>query len=225
MQSIQNPIAKTFIKTVLLGSLLAAANGLAAEKPVLNDWFALGSGCKAKADLPGNVKMESLPQDPARPNVHRVKFSFSGFELAGDTAPKEVEQFARECAVRININPSKTQKIVDVRAQTAVVASKDLGASLDINSELKIGSSSLGAVRKTMASTAKVDLTEEKIELSSDGAKGNTLPTLGCGEGKIIGFDFSWIAKRERKKITNLSVGLSKEKSLIIEATIGDCKI
>lgn len=211
------------IRSVVL-SLMLAASAQAAEKPVLNDWFALGSGCRAKSDVPGNVRMESLASDPARPNLHRVKFTFTNLELHGDTADKDVLQFARECAVRLNINPPAGQKIVDVRAQTAVVTSKDLGASLDINAELKIGSASLGSVRKTLASAARLETSEEKVELASDGAKGNPLPSIKCAEPKIIGFDFSWIAKRDRKQITSLSVALGKDKVLIVEATLAPCK-
>lgn len=46
----------------------------AAGAPVLNDWFALGSGCRAKSDVPGDVSKEDLPGDPMRPNVHRARF-------------------------------------------------------------------------------------------------------------------------------------------------------
>ncbi len=211
-------------KALMMVCSLATTHVDAAEKPVLNDWFALGSGCKAKSDLPGNVRAEILPSDPAKPNVYKVKFSFSGFELNGDTVDKNVEQFARECAVRININPPKDKKIVEVRAVTSIQASKDLGASLDMNTELKIGSASLGAVRKTMAAAARSETFEDKIELASDGTKGTPLPALACGESKIIGFDYSWIAKRERKQISSLSVAVGKDKTLIIEATLAECK-
>jgi hypothetical protein len=195
-----------------------------ADKPVLNDWFALGSGCKAKSDLPGNVKMETLPQDPQRPLAYRVKFTFSNFEIHGDSEDKDKETFARECAVRLNINPPKDKKITEIRALTSLATSKDLGATLDLSSELKLGATSLGSIRKTMAASARVEPSEEKIELASNKDKGTPLPNLNCGEAKIIGFDYSWIAKREKKQLSSLSVGLGKEKSLIVEASLSDCK-
>jgi hypothetical protein len=195
----------------------------AVTKPVLNDWFALGSGCRAKSDLPGNVRMETLASDPSRPNTYRVRFVFSGLELKGDTADSQVMQFARECAVRLNINPPAGRRIVDVKAETAVVASKDLGATLDINAELKIGATSLGSVRRTLASNARAQPIEEKIELASSSSKDKSLPELSCGESKIIGFDYSWIVKRDQKQITSLSVELGQEKSLIVEAALAAC--
>lgn len=215
-------IHRMVAKTLVLG-VLTVAEGQAAVKPVLNDWFALGSGCRAKSDLPGNVKMELLASDPSRPNVYRARFTFSGFELRGDTAEKQVTQFARECAVRLNINPPQGQKIVDIRALTSVVTSKDLGATLDVNAELKLGSSSLGSVRRTMAANARSVLSEEKIDLASGKTSQNSLPEVGCSQPKIIGFDYSWIAKREQPQISSLSVELGREKSLIVEATLASC--
>lgn len=205
-------------------SMFVSTISMAAAKPVLNDWFALGSGCRAKSDLPGNVKMEDLPIDPAHPNVHRVKFTFSGFELHGDTADKQVPQFARECAVRLNINPPAGKKLVELRAKTAVAAGKDVGASLDLLAELKIGSVSLGTVRKTLDANARTAIQEEAIDLAAGAKSGQALPALNCGEAKIIGFDYSWIAKRDKQDLSSLSVELSRDKSLIIEATLAECK-
>lgn len=202
-------------------TLMSSSAG-AVVKPVLNDWFALGSGCRAKSDLPGNVRMETLASDPARPNVHRVKFVFSSFELHGDTAEKQVLQFARECAIRLNINPPADKKIVDIRAETYLVSSKDLGASLDVNTELKIGSTSLGATRKVIGPEARSQVTEERIDLAGN-SKENPMPELSCGQPKIIGFDYSWVAKREQPQLSSLSVELGRDKSLIIEATLASC--
>ena len=205
-------------------STLVSTMSMAAVKPVLNDWFALGSGCRAKSDLPGNVKMENLPADPAHPNVHRVKFTFSGFELRGDTADKQVPQFARECAIRLNINPPAGKKLVELRAKTAISAGKDVGASLDLLGELKLGSVSLGSVRKTLDTNARTAAQEEAIDLAAGAKSGQALPALNCGEAKIIGFDYSWIAKRDKQELSSLSVELSQDKSLIIEATLAECK-
>ena len=202
---------------------LFALPASATTKPLFNDWFALGSGCRAKSDLPGNVQMEALPADPTRPSTHRVKFTFKDFQLKGDTAERAVMQFARECAVRLNINPPEGKRIVDIRAQTSVVASKETGATLDVLSELKLGNASLGIVRRQLDASARIRPEQDAIDLAA-GSSGEALPHLGCGEHKIIGFDYSWIAKREQKQISRLSVELGGDKSLVIEATLGDCK-
>lgn len=217
-----NWLNRVLMMAAVSASVSTAA--MAVTKPVLNDWFALGSGCRAKSDLPGNVKMESLPTDPAHPNVHRVKFTLTGFELKGDTADKRVPQFARECAVRLNINPPAGKKLVELRAKTAVAAGKDVGASLDLLAELKLGSVSLGTVRKTLDANARTAVQEEGVDLAAGAKSGAALPTLGCGEAKIIGFDYSWIARREKQELSSLSVELSGDKSLVIEATLAECK-
>ena len=213
-------------KNVLTGVtavlLLAQAAG-ATTKPVLNDWFALGSGCRAKSDVPGDVEMKELPIDPARPLTHRVKFTLRNFNIKGDSADKAVLQFARECAVRLNINPPEGKRLVDLRAQTAVVASKDTGATLDVLSELKLGNASLGTVRRQLDASARIQPQQETIDLVA-GSKGEALPQLRCGEAKIIGFDYSWIVKREQKQLSSLSVEVGGDKTLLIEATLADCK-
>lgn len=211
-----------FMLAALLGSVSTVS--FATTKPVLNDWFALGSGCRAKSDLSGNVRMEQLPADPAHPDTYRVKFTFTGFELRGDTADKQVAQFARECAVRLNINPPAGKKLVELRAKTAVSAGKDIGASLDLLAELKLGAASLGTVRKTLDANARAVAQEDAIDLASGAKSGQPLPSLGCSEAKIIGFDYSWIARREKQELSSLSVDLGREKSLILEATLAECK-
>lgn len=220
MKSIK--LNRALMLAALAGSVSTAT--IAATKPVLNDWFALGSGCRAKSDLSGNVRMEQLPADPAHPEVYRVKFTFTGFELHGNTADKQVAQFARECAVRLNLNPPAGKKLVELRAKTSVTAGKDVGAALDLLAELKLGSASLGTVRKTLDANARTAAQEDAIDLASGTKSGQPLPSLGCGEAKIIGFDYSWIARREKQEISSLSVELGREKSLIVEATLAECK-
>ena len=219
---LEGPSMKRFLK-ILAFVCTASMSQQGTAKPVLNEWFALGSGCRAKADLPGNVKMEPLPQDPNRPNSYRVKFTFLDFQLKSDTADTKTMQFAKECAVRIAINPPSGKRISEVKATTSIVASKGTGATLDISSELKIGSTSLGTVRKTLASSAKSEPVDERIELASGSSKDTSLPELSCGEGKVIGFDYSWIVKREHGQSSQLHVELSRDKSLILEASLDSC--
>jgi len=205
-------------------SLITTSQIYAADLPVLNTWFALGSGCRAKSDLRGNVRMELVPSDPGRPDVYRAKFIFNGLELRGDSSAKETLQFAKECAVRLNINPPKGKKISELRAVTSIATSKDLGASLDISSELKLGAASLGVVRKTLASNARALPAEEIVDIESDHDSRNLMPDIACGQPKVIGFDYSWIAKRDRAQLSSLAVELGQDKSLIVEATLTSCE-
>lgn len=204
--------------------VLLTSNALGAVKPVLNDWFALGSGCRAKSDLPGNVRMEGVSSVAGAPDIYRAKFIFKDFALAKDTVNSGVKKFGRECAVRLNINPPEGKKIVAIRAKTKIQAEKEAGPELDLLSELKLGSVSLGRVQNKVEASKGLALREETIDLEAGLGAKEPLPQLGCGEPKIIGFDYSWIATRDGGANRNLHVELAKEKSLIIEAQLEDCK-
>jgi hypothetical protein len=209
---------------VLVWGLPVASVTHAATKPVLNDWFALGSGCRAKSDLPGNVSMEPLPSEPKAEDVHRVRFRFNNFNLKGESVEPSLKKFGRECAIRLNINPPAGKRIVGLRAVTKVFARKESGPALDLLSELKLGSASLGVVQRRLDNSALVAAREDVIDLRAGDGAGESLPQLGCGEPKIIGFDYSWIVTRDKSQKGNLQVALGREKSLMIEATLADCQ-
>jgi hypothetical protein len=203
-------------------ALCFSAAASAVDKPVLNDWFALGSGCRAKSDLPGNVRMEHLDEE-AKSDVHKVRFHFTDFALQATDANRALKKFGRECAVRLNINPPPGKRLVGLRAVTKVQAAKESGPSLDILSELKLGSESLGTVQRKLADSASVRTTEEVIDLRAGAGSGEPLPQLGCSEPKIIGFDYSWIATRESGQNGKIKVALGRENTLTIEAKLEDC--
>lgn len=203
--------------------LLAASAVFGASKPVLNDWFALGSGCRARSDLPGNVRMEGAPVTAGAPDTYRAKFIFTDFALNSVNRNASTKKFGRECAVRLNINPPEGKKIVSIRAKTQIVAAKEIGPALDILSELKLGAVSLGKSQQKLANGSRVVAREQAVDLQAGTDTANPLPQLGCGEPKIIGFDYSWIATRQGDHKDDLLVGLGREKSLIIEAKLADC--
>lgn len=206
--------------TLSLGATIAEA----ATKPVLNDWFALGSGCRARNDLPGNVKMEGVPADAGSQDLYRAKFTFTDFALKGEAFDASRKKFGRECAVRLNINPPAGKKIVGIRARTKVSTAKETGPALDILSELKLGAASIGRIQRKLDNTARVAGREDIIDLEAGAGTSEPLPQLGCGEPKIIGFDYSWIATREKDQNGAMRVELGKDKTLVIEATLADCK-
>ena len=218
--------ARKLISALLVAFLIGLSSkaSYGASKSVLNDWFALGSGCRAKSDLPGNVRMEGIPAEAGVPDRYKVKFVFSDFTLRGERVDPGVEKFGRECAVRLNINPPEGKRIVGIRARTKVIAAKDVGPSLDILSELKLGAVSLGKVQRRLDSAARVSVHEDIVDIEAGEGATDPLPQLGCGEPKIIGFDYSWVATRAKNQKIFMTVDLSREKSLVIDAILSDCK-
>ncbi len=205
-------------------AIVGSSPTMAASKPVLNDWFALGSGCRARSDLPGNVRMEGVPAIAGTPDTYQAKFIFKDFSLGSSVASMASKKFGRECAVRLNINPPTGKKIIGLRAVTSVIATKEPGPELDLLAELKLGSASLGQSQSKLGDASMVRQREERIELQAGGGSQAPLPQLGCGEPKIIGFDYSWIATRAADSRPAIRVELGKEKTLTIEAQLADCK-
>ena len=199
-----------------------SSGAFAVTKPVLNDWFALGSGCRAKSDLAGNVRMESLPGESS--DNYRVRFSFSDFALNTDKVDPSQKKFGRECAIRLNINPPPGKKIVKIRAKTKVSATKESGPALDMLSELKLGTTSLGVSQRKAEQGERFSMRDEAVDLAAGVGANEQLPQLGCGEPKIIGFDYSWIVTREKSQRGGLRVDLGRDKQLIIEATLANCE-
>jgi len=192
--------------------------------PVLNDWFALGSGCRAKSDIPGDVTKENLPADPMQPDLHRVRFHLDQLKLSSDTlGDKTPVKFARECAVRLNINPPAGKKIVSVRARTAVREDKAAPVKLTVVSELKIGKSTLGRKLAEFPAGSEVKGEARTIELAPGKEPGQDFPALECGEPKIIGFDYTWIAERSSAS-DRVDATLAGDRTLDIEAVLADCK-
>lgn len=203
---------------------VSSITAFGASKPVLNEWFALGSGCRARSDLSGNVRMEGVPGATGAPDTFRAKFIFKDFALKENLVNSSVKKYGRECAVRLNINPPEGKKIVAIRAKTKIVTEKESGPALDILSELKLGAVSLGKVHQKLGNSLRVSMREETVDLEAGSGSKESLPQLGCGEPKIIGFDYSWIATQSGAPNKSVLVELGKEKSLVIEAQLEDCR-
>jgi hypothetical protein len=191
--------------------------------PVLNEWFALGSGCRAKSDQPGDVQHRALPPDPARPNVHRVRFTLPSYVLDSDaTVEGGTLKFGRECAIRVNVNPPEGMRIKDAAATTRVRASKGAGTELVLMSELKIGPSTLGARTATFGKGNAVSDAEEIFSFRSGQKPEEAMPTLKCAEPKILAFNYTWIADRtERADSARVHVG--SDRSLDLEVELERC--
>ncbi len=208
---------------VLMFVALGSSVAVASERPVLNDWFALGSGCRARSDLPGNVDMKRLSETARSKGVYTAKFQFNNFRIEDERFPEKLKQVGRECAVRLNINPPQGKRIIAIRAQTTVSVNKSPGHSLDLLAELKLGAESLGRDSQKIGTSDTRKSSIRPIRLEAGQGYSTPLPQLGCGEPKIIGFDYSWIVSRGQGSSIAATVDLGGEKALVIEAELGDC--
>lgn len=215
-----------FVANVRLAMLLMtffSSAAWAGDKAVLNDWFALGSGCRARSDLAGNVDVKMRSDLGPSTGIYAAKFFFKNFKLAESNLSRDLRQFGRECAIRLNINPPPGKKILALRAQTKFAIRKSQGYALDLLSELKLGPVSLGLDRQKFLVSDVQEYRPHLVSLSAGQDLPAGLPQLGCGEPKIIGFDYSWIVSDKQAGKQTLSVELTDDSSLLIEAVLGDC--
>ncbi|MFO0679484.1 MAG: hypothetical protein U0169_23360 [Polyangiaceae bacterium] len=199
-----------------------ASHAFATEppKPVLNDWFALGSGCRAKFDLEGgDVRIEHVPDDAGLPGTHAVRFHMEKFELHATGTPKKL---ARECAIRLNVNPPPGMRVKDVVARASFVVSKSVAATLKVHGELKLGSVTLGHRTVDLARGVGVREREERMDLRAGQDPTERFPVLGCGEPKIIGFDATWISERDSESDV-VDARMGGDRTLAIEAVLEPC--
>lgn len=119
------------LTAILCPSGLLAENRLEGRKnEFIYDWSALGSGCRGMLlEEGGNVTLEENPSKA--PSLHRkeLRFHFSALKLQSPV-PKAEEgkinlEFARDCAVRVALNPPKGKRIKNVEAIGAFRLSKE----------------------------------------------------------------------------------------------------
>jgi hypothetical protein len=159
--------------------------------------------------------------------VYKVKFIIDDLKLSSDAPSQKTPlSLAEECAIRLNVSPPPGKTLKRLVANTQFQASKSAEVDLLLNGELKLGTSSLGYVREI--SKHGEEVFEKMIPVHLDTkypSKGGAeaMPELSCGEAKIIGFDYTFTAKRKSEK-ESFQVGISNEKTLEIVAELGNCK-
>lgn len=201
----------------------APAAGVSGVVPVLGEWFALGSGCRARSSAPGDVTVEHLPADPARPNVTRVRFHLDAMKLESATrAPGSSSKFARECSIRLNVNPPPGMKVTRVAARTSLATSKAPGVSLTEQTELLLGRTVLARRLDALATGEAVRGRVEDVSLAPGAADAEPFPVLACAESKIIGLNLTWIAERSSAE-DDVEVSLAGARTLELEAELTPC--
>jgi len=148
-----------------------------------------------------------------------------GFLLSGDS-PSKVSplKFGKECAIRLNVNPPPGKRLKRIIATTRIVTSKEVGAELLINGELKLGAASLGFKREIQKEGERFFKKTIPIHIDSQGLEASLdpMPSLACGAAKIIGFDYTFILRRADQR-TQVSASLADEKKLEIFAELESC--
>ena len=197
-------------------SLSVQANG-----EELAQWFALGSGCRAKFDIPGDVIREDLPANPNYPGYQHIRFSIKQMALRGVSQVAAGRDFARECAIRLKVEPDSSQKISGIIAETKIAVSKPKGVSIVTSSELKLGQATLDLKRESVVLEA--DLKNAPYDIRLITKNHAEIEGLKCGEPKIAGFDYTWIASTSLPSPKELEVSLSGDRALDFYVKFDTC--
>jgi len=212
--------------TLFAALVFSGAAAATEQKEVLNNWFALGSGCRARHDLAGDVKLEKFQEKKDDSEVYGAKIYFEKFQLSSDTPSlRSPLLYGKECSVRININPPPGKRLKRLIAVSNVAASKNADSDLLLNGELKLGTLSLGNERLEYEKARVLDREVSPIFIDTQLAKlkgTEEMPVLGCGEAKIIGFDFTFVSQRETEQ-SKFKAELADGNPLEIRAELENC--
>ena len=215
-----------FLTLLLLGSFTSWDVAFCRQmKPVLNDWFALGSGCRAKHDLAGNVTADARAS--SSPNQYGMVYTLKDFSFNETHGKPGQSKFARECSIRLNINPPPGMIIKTLKARTSFDIAKKSSVALNLYTELKLGSTSLGTFRKEYQSKELVSSEKLDLNLLNDNLPLIIEPKLNCGDPKIIALDISWMGEKDDKLSKpgeTFNVTLGQNSQVSIEATLEPCQ-
>lgn len=193
-------------------------------KPVLGEWFALGSGCRARDTIPGDVVREDLPLSASEGLRYGTRFRLDQFHLdTRDQDATDSESFARECAIRLAVNPPRGTRVASVSARTTIVSNKSEGPKLMLFGELKIGPASLGRSLSLFESDVNHVGKVLDLYLAPNAEGGQPVPPLICGIGKIIAFDYTWAVSHFSASQT-ADVRLGGNKALDVIVDLEECQ-
>lgn len=194
----------------------------AVETPIFAEWIAHGSGCRAKSNMAGDVFMERVAQGIQNHDRYAVRFHLDQLQLtSAGRAPDEPRDFAKECAIRVQLMPPAGKRIKGLRAKTSVLSAKSAGTKLTVAGTLKIGAQTLEQ-RIVIQPSGNTQAGYEEFDLAPGSGPEHAFPQLQCGEPKLGGFDFTWIA--ERKAMTDgVFVTVSDDKVLEMVVDLEDC--
>jgi hypothetical protein len=223
--------ANTRIETQLNEKAPAPEKAEPVQDPVFVDWFALGSGCRARPTEAGDVEIEHLPIFRTDPLRHSVRFHMPKYQLALEGAAGEPADAAdsgartagaRQCAIRLAVTPARGFRIHDVRAHTRVVVRRGVDSELRVIEELKHGNDPIAASRSPYAAGMGPGDIDTEVHLGTDLPNGTRPSETPCSEPKLVVYDFTWIGKLGASG-EPIRVDLGGDKTLDVDVIMEPC--
>ncbi len=181
------------------------------------DWSALGSGCHGQLDeRDGNVTLDATPPIPPFLNRHRLRFMVKNLKLESPV-PKDQGQtnleFARDCAIRVALNPLPGKKIVSIEADSAFNLSKPMQTDMKTMAQLTLGMDTLGTTIVNYDQAEAFTNVKKAFHIDTDALETRKLLSeIKCGQAKIMGLDLLLYVKRPQDSV---AVEMSLDKNRV----------
>ncbi len=212
---------------LVLGLLARPAGAGPGETPGLDfddfrieDWAALGSGCRAIKGQPANVFI-AVERDLKIKSRYQIRFDLSSYELSGtDPVQPDTPTFARECGIRVAIYPKKGKKVSAVESRATFTGKKPRDVRVLLKGRMFLGYRDLATWARTFGEEVHWS-GEESIVLKPDAEGKKVFPEIRCEQPKLVGLDLS-ISNFRKDFEHPIQVGL-KNRQAVITVEVASC--
>lgn len=187
----KNHVRQRFIScftALLLLSVAKEARSASAQLPEITDWGALGSGCRSRPAERSNVSIEKVLQ--TAPNRASFLFRLRSYEIDGEKPiSRESAAFARDCSIRLALQPPKGTRIKSIDGETRLLVSKEKGFAFQVALALSTPRAQIGATALDYDKNVVLKNSEEIIQVVPiGGGLGGDIGS-GCNEARVLGLD------------------------------------
>ena len=173
----------------------------------LRDWFAFGSGCRARPTQPGDVTVR-VSKVAGVPGRYRVGIALPSYGITPtDHLLQTTASFARECGIRLAVYPTAGKKLSNVAANPVYRVNKPAGPRTRLRARLFAGDTTLFQVEKWHPEGQELHDQEQPAygQMSTSAAQA-AFDQLLCEQPRIVGLDLS--AALVRQDLTRYEVTL-----------------
>lgn len=174
------------------------------DQKLFGRWMAAGSGCRADSadtSVKSDVQLVAAEYDAENPKVLKVTFALPDFRLRPlEQTPERPTvssvNFARECALRFNVNPPAGKIIRSASAETQIEVSKEKEVKLFVAGALKLGATTLTQQRTQFDNAESFRFRRHPLLLVPGKNPTDEMPEVGCAEKKIVGVDLTLLTNK-----------------------------
>lgn len=199
----------------------------ARKSEFIYDWSALGSGCKGGLEKGnGNVSLALKPNIPPGINRYQLRFVLEKFKLESPVPKSQGRtnlKFARDCAIRVAVNPPPGKKIQNVEAYTAYSLTKPRNTEMQALAGLTIGMTNLSTVSMDFQKDETFSNLVKEVRLAPGHTTEDRMPETRCGQSKLVGVDLLLLVDRPDDSVA-IDMTLADDRVVDIIVDLEDCE-